>query len=537
MTIVVVNEAPAPIVVVNEPPAPLITISDGVPLTFMGVASGVATLDSNGFIPLSQLPDAAALDAEITAALAALDTGLVHLTGAQTITGPKTFLPAVVAGQAVIIKGLASQTGTLLRVVDSADAVKAELFPSGSFISQARLGAGGGGGGVAYLDVRSSTDVLTAALRALAGQTANLLEFQTSAGAILARFTAAGHLGLNATGSTAMLSAVCDAAATTGAIIQGAGSQSANLVNLQDSTGSQLAWVNAAGFLYIGGAGAAPGGMFGITSMAAGNRPMVIRGAASQTANLTEWQNSAAGVLASIAASGTFVTVARATVGSAVAIGAQLEVGVDTSLPARQGVIIKAAPAQTGDFLQWLNSAGTVLGKIDAGGNLFVVNRAFINFSAYFGAQALAVRCSATTEPAIVVRGQAAQTADLQQWQDSVGTPLSLVSAGGSLVTGGRVLAGWGVTGAMLDVLVTPATRVGATIRGAVAQSVDLQQWQNSAGAVLSRVAADGHLEGPGAQAYVGPTQPAGVTGRYLWMQTGLGDDGTDTTLWIEDGS
>lgn len=38
-----------------------------------------------------------------------------------------------------------------------------------------------------------------------------------------------------------------------------------------------------------------------------------------------------------------------------------------------------------------------------------------------------------------------------------------------------------------------------------------------------------------GGQAFVQPTQPA-VDGAYLWVQTGLGEDGTEFTIWIEDG-
>lgn len=43
--------------------------SDWIPLAEMGIAGGVATLDVDGMVPLAQLPDQAALDAEITAAV------------------------------------------------------------------------------------------------------------------------------------------------------------------------------------------------------------------------------------------------------------------------------------------------------------------------------------------------------------------------------------------------------------------------------------------------------------------------------------
>lgn len=35
---------------------------------------------------------------------------------------------------------------------------------------------------------------------------------------------------------------------------------------------------------------------------------------------------------------------------------------------------------------------------------------------------------------------------------------------------------------------------------------------------------------------HVGPTAPVGMVAPYLWVQTGLGSDGTDFTFWIEDG-
>lgn len=40
-----------------------------------------------------------------------------------------------------------------------------------------------------------------------------------------------------------------------------------------------------------------------------------------------------------------------------------------------------------------------------------------------------------------------------------------------------------------------------------------------------------------GGQAFVQPTQPFLVSGEYLWVQTGLGDDGLSWTLWVEDGT
>lgn len=80
----------------------------------------------------------------------------------------------------------------------------------------------------------------------------------------------------------------------------------ANFIELQDSTGNSLVTVTSAGtfrapivtsvtsgqaLLYTG----AESGAIRIDANSASNKPLVLRGAASQTANLTEWQTSAGG--------------------------------------------------------------------------------------------------------------------------------------------------------------------------------------------------------------------------------------------------
>lgn len=40
-----------------------------------------------------------------------------------------------------------------------------------------------------------------------------------------------------------------------------------------------------------------------------------------------------------------------------------------------------------------------------------------------------------------------------------------------------------------------------------------------------------------GGQCIVSPTQPVGVGGMYLWVQTKAGPFGADITMWVEDGT
>lgn len=35
---------------------------------------------------------------------------------------------------------------------------------------------------------------------------------------------------------------------------------------------------------------------------------------------------------------------------------------------------------------------------------------------------------------------------------------------------------------------------------------------------------------------FIGPTAPVSHQAEYMWLQTGLGDDGKGMTLWVEDG-
>ena len=107
------------------------------------------------------------------------------------------------------------------------------------------------------------------------------------------------------------------------ATVRGAASQSANLLQLQASDASVVANftapVNNVSRLNLGGTDLSA--TFGITVHASGGVGQVIRGAASQSANLQEWQNSGSTALASISSAGLFfgkaadATVATATTG------------------------------------------------------------------------------------------------------------------------------------------------------------------------------------------------------------------------------
>ena len=100
----------------------------------------------------------------------------------------------------------------------------------------------------------------------------------------------------------------------------------------------------------------------------------------------------------------------------------------------------------------------------------------------------------------LLLKGASGQTANLQEWQNSGGSILTRISSGGGIFTGqnsgfgGRVTVGSETVqgAARLVALATSATDIPFVARGFASQSANLQEWQNSAGAILSRVASDG---------------------------------------------
>ncbi len=122
----------------------------------------------------------------------------------------------------------------------------------------------------------------------------------------------------------------------------------------------------------------------GITSLTATTayanvKPLVVKGAASQTANLQEWQNSAGTVLTKVQSNGVIDTsqyLNMSTSGNAgIAVGGLYRIrmtGNNTQIEASVGnvatLIVKSAASQTADIQQWQNSSGTVLMAVNSSG-------------------------------------------------------------------------------------------------------------------------------------------------------------------------
>ena len=126
-----------------------------------------------------------------------------------------------------------------------------------------------------------------------------------------------------------------------------------------------------------------------ITAASASTKPLILKGAASQSANYFEIQNSSGTVLANITSSGTFFAQSLSSSstgyqGNIASIdGTKGSLNFNTSgyglivTSAQASAVVltaRSAASQTGDLQQWQNSSGTVLAKVDASGSVTAVD-------------------------------------------------------------------------------------------------------------------------------------------------------------------
>lgn len=187
------------------------------------------------------------------------------------------------------------------------------------------------------------------AARGATSQTANLAEFQNSAGGVLAKVDASGIVS-----STASLrSPFVEDFAATGAYIQA------------NPNGTNT------------------GGIMVVNRNGVGSIPLTVYGMASQSGNLTEWRDSTGAAKAAMQPSGTLTLdtagggVYAPFVQSPTAVGPYLDVGkglanttraVNRTNAANTPFRVVGMAGQSGDLQRWDNSGSTTLYAIDAAG-------------------------------------------------------------------------------------------------------------------------------------------------------------------------
>lgn len=447
---------------------------------------------------LNELAAAINNDSSFSTTVNNLLNGKVSKSGGDTITA------STASTVGLIIKGATSQTANLLEFKDSSGLVVGKYNSSyqmtvGSLQAtvgdvQARYGIYGGGTG--YLGALSivswAANIPTAVLRGYASQTANLTEWQNSAGTVLAKVDASG-IGTFAQASFAGGAAIIDGGggAALGAIYTGSLKGSPTAYNFfSNVTGSPYATV-------------------------------VVKQLSGQTTNLQEWQTSDGNKGIWVDGNGQLETAYFFTNFGG---GSYKNSGLITVNPANNIVplVIAGAAGQTSDLQQWRNNSGTVLAYIDKDGQILTPR---VNLPAngliveggtgpyiQMGTSATYLYTRSASNKGLIVQGSASQTANLQEWQNSSGAALARIKANGNTVLIGALTVNQSNTFEVGDnygigsfevkgtsfMIPRAATGIGLIIRGFASQTANLQEWQNSNGTVLLSVSADGTLNKTG---------------------------------------
>jgi hypothetical protein len=162
-------------------------------------------------------------------------------------------------------------------------------------------------------------------VRAAVGQTAQILDLVNESGTVVAGVTPAGRVVTPGVDGSSSSTLTAGTATTVPLIVKGAAAQSASVVSVRDSTDTEKIALRADGHVtgtnvtasatVTGATVAATGPVTAATAAISGNAtaaglaitetsaaavPLSVQGAAAQSANLTEWKNSAGTVLASV---------------------------------------------------------------------------------------------------------------------------------------------------------------------------------------------------------------------------------------------
>lgn len=432
-----------------------------------GVANGVATLDSNGKVPQSQIPAVAITNTFVVASQAAMlaltaEEGDVAVRTDQNKTYILTATPSSTLAN---WQELLTPTDTVTSVDGRIGTVTLTDLYAGLATANTFTG------GVQQITTASISSKGLIIRPFSVSQTANLLETQDGSGNAAFRVDASSNLILAATGSISW--------------------NSVSTLSRNSSTGQiSLALQNASGASFL------------ITAGNAAAQPLILKGAASQTANLQEWQNSAGTIVAKINQVGSAVF-GNATINAAGNLNAYAS--TTTTIP----MVVRGAASQTANLQEWQNSAGTVLFSITSGGAFGNQVTANAGIDVVGGGNGLRSIAGAATVVPIVSRGAVSQTAALQRWEESTGTVLTQITSTGDLVGSanfgvrGRYILNVPNTGAYLDtnlvsnafaIVQRVAGNIAFVVRGAASQTANLQEWQNSAGTVLASVTSAGNI-------------------------------------------
>jgi hypothetical protein len=193
--------------------------------------------------------------------------------------------------------------------------------------------------------------------------------------------------------------------ASTAVSVSGSAISQSQVVNLVSDL-ANTAKLNTANTFTVGGQR--------IENAVAGVVPAVIRGAVSQSANLMEIQDSSSNIVTRISPVGQVISNSQAFFGAGATSILNTRLNVHAASASVIGQVIRGAASQTANLQEWQNSAGTVQASIDSSGmaNLLRGNfrGAVYGTGIYYGAVNVLQESGGH---GVVIQGRDSQTTDI----------------------------------------------------------------------------------------------------------------------------
>jgi hypothetical protein len=221
---------------------------------------------------------------------------------------------------------------------------------------------------------------------------------------------------------------------TAGAILVSDSAPGLGYIPYTASTSGNYAWLDLGVVARENIANAFTVGGHSITSEGTAVIPLFIRAASGQTGNLQEFQNSSGGTVAAFNNGGGIRTVGSIKSFSLEAVAATL--ALQPAAATTIGAVIRGAASQSANLQEWQNSAAGTAVSISPTGIINITNASIRVNTQNTGFNArINVSTDGTAVIGQVIRGAASQSANLQEWQNDSGTVLSRISSSGQIVT------------------------------------------------------------------------------------------------------
>jgi hypothetical protein len=409
---------------------------------------------------------------------------------------------AAAATKGLIVRGAAAQSANLQEWLNSAGLAFAAVNPSGSLFLKASSVLASGYG---YLDPNATAAGVITLYGGGGEMDFNVtgvfpMTFKTTNTERM-RILSGGNVGIGTTSPVAQLHVTTAAAATKGLIVKGAAAQSANLQEWQNSAGTALVSIGSDGVFYVNKDSVYTDyiGQIVLQGATNGNKRLVFGIDTTNNIGFMQSYLNTGGTSYPIILQPNNNGTATVGIGGVTAPDAQLHVA--SHLAARKGLIVRGASGQTANLTEWQNNSGSVFASIDNN-----YGASFWGWSGNAPNGGIEQVCLSVgnksywsaNDAALMIIGYVglAGVYDGTSWSMYFKTGTSGATTEKMRLTGGGLL-GIGTTSpaGQLHTQASAATTKALVVRGASAQSANLQEWQDNAGSTLAAVLSNGAIQ------------------------------------------